>query len=112
MFAPEFSISDTERIGPIIESLLNSEKLNADEHAAVDLCCRAAFDLATIRHSEIAKQFYARADIMEKSTVSISEWLADNPDAAPGTMTGIAGRMHVASVGRDGKLQLTPVLEL
>ena len=112
MLAPDFSISDIERIGPIVESLLKSGKLNADEHAAVDLCGRAAFDLANIRHSEVAREFYSRAEIMDKTTASISEWLEDNPDADPGTITGIAGRMHVATIRRDGKLQLAPLLEL
>ena len=112
MLAPDFSISEFERVGPIIESVLKSEKLNAAERAAVDLCARAAFDLANIRHTEVAQQFYSRADIMDKSTASISKWLTDNPNAEPGTITGIAGRMHVATIGRDGKLQLTPILEL
>jgi len=65
MLAPDFSIADVESIGPVIESLLNLEKLNAKERAAVDICARAAFDLANIRHTEIAQQFYSRIDIKD-----------------------------------------------
>lgn len=112
MFAPDFSIADLERIGPVIESLLDSGKLNAEEHSVVDLCCRAATDLASIRHSEIATRFYSRPDIETQFANSIAAWLAEHSDAEPGTVTSIAGRMHVASTGRDGTLQLTPLLDL
>jgi len=48
------SIQDLDRLGPIVESLLQSKKLTDDEKWAVDLSCRAATDLARIRHSELA----------------------------------------------------------
>ena len=112
MFAPDFSMVDLERIGPVIESLLSSGKLSDEEHAVVDLCGRAAADLGMMRQSEVAKEFYSRSEIAQHSADSIAEWLAENPAAAPGTVTAIAGPMHVASLGRDAKLQLTPILEL
>ncbi len=110
MFAPEFSVADLERIGPVIESLLGSGKLTDEERVVVDLCCRAAADLASIRNTEVAIRFYARPDIETQTASSISAWLSEHSNAEPGTLTSIAGRMHVASIGRDGTLQLTPVL--
>lgn len=72
---------------------------------------RAANDLAEVRHSEVAGAFYARDDIQQRSAETIRSWLAANPDATPGTVTAVCGRMHVASVGRDGKLQPFPLLD-
>ena len=112
MFAQGFSIRDLERLGRIVERLLRSGKLTDDERWAVDQSCRAATDLAHIRHSEIAKAFYARPDIEERCANSIAEWLMNNNDAKPGTVTAICGRMHVASYDRQGNLGLYPVLEL
>ncbi len=73
MFAKDLRIQDLDRIGPIVETLLQSERLTDDEKWAVDLAGRAAFDLAQIRHSEIARAFYARSDMEERSANSISE---------------------------------------
>lgn len=111
MFAKDFSIKDLERIGPIVERLLQSEKLTDDEKWAVDQSYRAAADLAHIRHSEIAREYYSRPEIEERSANSISEWLAANVDAKPGTMTSICGRMYVASYGSNGSLGLYPILD-
>ncbi len=108
----DFSVSDLDRIGPVIESLLDSGKLTDEEHSAVELCGRAATDLASIRHSEEAIRFYTRPDVETQAAHSVAAWLSEHPDAEPGTVTPIAGRMHVASIGRDGNLQLTPILEL
>lgn len=104
-------MSDIGRLGPIVEQLLESGKLTEDERMAVDLTFRAAADLALIRHSEIAREFYARRDIQERTATTLEKWLADNSDAAPGTVTAICGRLHVASMGGNGKLQLTPILD-
>lgn len=112
MFAKDISIEELARIGPIVERLLESGKLTEDEKWAVDQSCRAATDFAQIRHSEIAKAFYARPDIEERCANSINEWLADNIDAKPGTVTAICGRMYVASYDRDGNLGLFPLLDL
>jgi len=112
MFAKDFSISDLERLGPIIEQLLKSGKLTENEKWAVDLSCRAATDLASIRHSEVARHFYTRPDIEEQTATTVASWLADNSNATAGTVTAICGRMHVASIGPGGKLQLTPILDL
>jgi len=112
MLAKAFTITDVERLGPIIEQLLNSEKLTDDEKWAVDLSGRAASDLAHIRHSEVAQKFYARPDTQERAANSIAEWLGQNADAAPGTMTAICGKLHVASYGKNGKLSLHPLQDL
>ncbi len=112
MFAKDFSFTDLERIGPVVEQLLESGKLTADEKWAVDISCRAAMDLASIRHTEVAQKFYARPDIQQRTEETINSWLAQNPNADPGTVTMICARTYVASIGRDGELQLTPVLDL
>jgi len=112
MFAKNFTISDLERLGPVIEQLLNSGKLTEDEWWAVDISARAATDLASIRHSDVAHEFYSRPEIEERTSVTVGSWLADHPDAPAGTVVSICGRMNVASVGSDGQLQLTPILEL
>ena len=112
MFAPNFSNTDLERVGPIIESLLDSGKLTDEERYAVDLCGRAATDLALIKHSEVAIRFYGRPDIESQTADSVAAWLSEHPDAEPGTVTSVAGRMHVASIGSDGKLQLSPLVGL
>ncbi len=111
MFAADFSISDLERLGPAIESLLDSGKLTENEHWAVDIAGRAATDLVSIRHTEVAAQFYARPDIAERSADTIRSWLQDNPDAAAGTVVSVCGRMHVASHEKNGNLQLTQFLD-
>jgi len=112
MFAKDFSLSNFERLGPILEQLLESGKLTDDEWWAVDLSGRAAADLASIRHSADARRFYARPDIEEQTSATIDSWLALNSNATAGTITAICGRMHVASVGPDSKLQLLPILNL
>jgi hypothetical protein len=112
VFAKDFNISDLERLGPIIERLLESGKPTDDEVWAVDLCFHAASDLASIRHTEVAREFYARPEIQERSADSIRSWLATNGDAKPGTVVSICGRIHVVSMGMDGNLQLCPVLDL
>ena len=112
MLAKDFTIQDLNRLGPIIESLLESGKLTDEQKWAVDLSGRAAFDLAQIRHSELARAFYARSDMEERSANSISEWIAANMDTKPGTVTSICGRLHVASYDANGKLNLYPILEL
>ena len=112
MFAPNYSLDDVARVGPIIESLLNSDRLSDAEREAVDLCCRAAADLASIRHSEVAQRFYARPDVQTQSSDTVTRWLQSNADAGPGTVTSIMGRLHVASVDHDGDLQLTPIHDL
>lgn len=112
MMSNDFSIQDLERLGPIVERLLQSGKLTEEEKWAVEQSCRAAADLAHIRHSEVGKAFYARTEIEERTANSIAEWLAQNIHAKPGTVTAICGRMHVASFGPDGVLGLYPVLDL
>ncbi len=61
---------------------------------------------------KLPSDFIARPDIETQSANSIAAWLSEHSNAEPGTVTSIAGRMHVASIGRDGTLQLTPVLDL
>ncbi|MEM6690355.1 MAG: hypothetical protein AAF664_13065 [Planctomycetota bacterium] len=112
MFAKDFNISDLERLGPIIEQLLGSGKLTDDEAWAVHLACRAATDLASIRHLDVAQRFYSRSDIEAQSESTTESWLEKNADAEPGTVAMICGRVNVASIGTDGKLQLTPVFDL
>jgi len=112
MLAGDVTIADLERIGSIIEPLVNSARLNAEERWAVETAVRAAFDLALIRHTEIARVFYARNDIQQRSVDKTESWLAANRDALPGTVTLICGRLHVASVDIDGVLKLFPVLDL
>ncbi len=53
MFAKDFSIKDLERLGTIIERLLQSDKLTEDEKWAVDQSCRAAAELAQIRSQRL-----------------------------------------------------------
>ena len=48
MFTSEFSVEDIGRVGPVIESLLESDKLSPEEHSAVELCGRAALSLIHI----------------------------------------------------------------
>lgn len=73
MFGPDYSHADVARVGPIVESLLDSGRLTDEERDAVDRCYRAAADLAAIRHSEVATKFYARSDIQTRSrTPSLS----------------------------------------
>jgi len=72
MLASEIKIEDFRRIGPILERLILSEKLTADEKRAVDFCARAAFDFAQMRHSAIAKEFYSRGDVQERTVHSIA----------------------------------------
>lgn len=112
MFAKDFNFSDLERLGPIIEQLLESGKLTAEETWAVDIAGRAATDLASIRHSEVAQNFYARPDIQGQTESTTESWLEENPHADPGTVAMICGRLNVASIGINGKLQLTPILHL
>lgn len=112
VFAREISISDMERLGPVIEQLLDSGKLTEDERWAVDLAARAAADLALTRHSETAVKFYDRSEMQKRLADSVSTWLAANANAEPGTVTTIAGRIHVASIDRNGRLQLLPLREL
>ena len=112
MLAKDFSLHDLRRLGPIIERLLQSGKLTEDEKWAVEQSSRAAADLAHIRHSEVAKAFYARPEIYERCSNSIQEWLAANPQAKPGTVTAICGRMYVASYDPNGIPGLYPILEL
>jgi len=99
MFEQDFSIKDLERLGPIVERLLQSGKLTDDEKWAVDQSCRAATDLAHIRHSDVAQTFYARSDIEERCESSIDEWLAQ----AFGPAEGNSGlRVLASGVGRPG----------
>lgn len=112
MSAKDLKIQDLDRLGLIVETLLQSDRLSDDEKWAVDLAGRAASDLAQIRHSEIASAFYARSDMAERSANSISEWIAGNMNATPGTVTSICGRMYVASYDPAGILNLYPILEL
>jgi len=112
MFSKELNIADIDRMGPIVEQLIQSGRLSDDETWAVDLSCRAACDLVQIRHSKIAKQFYSQPEIQNECAKTINEWINDNPDATPGTLTAICGQMHVASWGKDGKLGLYPLSDL
>ena len=112
MFAKDFTIQDVERMGPIIEGLLESNKLTEDEKWAVELSCRAAHDLAQIRHSEIASAFYGRPDIEDRRANSIAEWLKQNKHASPGTVTTICGKVYVASYDAEQTLSLYPILDL
>lgn len=112
MFAKDLDFKDYERLSHIVESLLQSGKLTDDERWAVDQSCRAAADLISIRHSEIARAFYARPDIEERCEQSIELWLVNNRNAEPGTVTAICGRMHVVSYDKHGKLGLYPIFVL
>lgn len=85
MLAGDVTVADVERIGTILEPLVNSRRLSEDEKWAVETAVRAANDLADIRHSEVARAFYARDDIQQRSAETIQSWLAANPDATPGT---------------------------
>jgi hypothetical protein len=42
----------------------------------------------------------------------IVEWVSKNADVKPGTVAAICGRLHVASYGTDGKVNLYPILDL
>lgn len=112
MSAKDLNHQDLERLGHIVERLLQSGKLTDDERWAVDQSCRAAADLVSIRHTEIARAFYARPDMKALHEKSIEQWLVDNRGAQPGTVSLICGRMHVASYDQNGKLGLYPILEL
>jgi len=112
MFASDITFADLERLGAVTEPLVNSTRLTEDEKWAIETAVRATAELVMIRHSEVARNFYARDEIHQRSVENVEAWLRANHDAPPGTVTAICGRLHVASVDTDGILRLYPVLEL
>ncbi|TWT85166.1 hypothetical protein CA13_66480 [Planctomycetes bacterium CA13] len=100
-----------DRIGPVLETLVDSDRLTSDERRAVELCARAAADLISLEHQERMREYYARQDVSQRSADTIAAWLESNPNAEPGTVVAVSCRMHVASFDRSGRLQLTPFLD-
>ena len=100
---------DFDRIGPVLESLVNSDRVSAEERRAVELCARAAVDLLSAQHEQAMQQFYERPDIQRIETEHVKHWLDTNQGAPAGMSVLTHGRWYVSSYADDGKLQLTPI---
>ena len=100
---------DFNELGPVLESLVNSDRFSDAERRAIELCARAAVDLLSVEHEQKMRDFYARPEIQRVESRLVEEWLTKNPNAAAGTSVLTHGRWYVASHCPDGKLQLTPI---
>ncbi|MCS7471723.1 hypothetical protein NZK35_34185 [Stieleria sp. ICT_E10.1] len=102
---------DFDKIGPILESLVGSDRVTDAERRAIDLCARAAVDFMQAKHSVTMDSFYARYDIQQHAAKSKSDWLRRHQDARAGEMAFIATKWYVTSHDPDGRLQLTEVAD-
>lgn len=102
---------DFDKIGPVLESLVNSDRVTDVERRAIELCARAAIDFMHAEHGELMDSFYARHDIQQHIGESKADWLDRHPNAQAGEMAFIVTDWHVSTHGPDGKLQLTKVAD-
>ena len=102
---------DFDKIGPILESLVGSDRVTDAERRAIDLCARAAVDFMHAKHSVTMDAFYARNDIQQHAAKSKSDWLNRHQNAKAGEMAFIATKWYVTSYDPDGRLQLTEVAD-
>tara|TARA_R110002073_G_scaffold335442_2_gene527419 strand:- start:3511 stop:3879 length:369 start_codon:yes stop_codon:yes gene_type:complete len=100
---------DFEKLGPVLEALVNSDRVSDEERRAIELCARAAVDLLSIEHEQKMKDFYSRPKIQRIETQQLERWLDANKNAAAGVSVLTHGRWYVSSYEPDGKLQLTPI---
>jgi len=100
---------DFEKLGPVLEALVNSDRVSDEERRAIELCARAAVDLLSIEHEQKMKDFYSRPKIQRIETQQLERWLDANENTAAGVSVLAHGRWYVSSYERDGKLQLTPI---
>lgn len=100
---------DFEKLGPVLEALVKSDRVSDEEHRAIELCARAAVDLLSIEHEQKMKDFYSRPKIQRIETQQLERWLDANKNAAAGVSVLAHGRWYVSSYEPDGKLQLTPI---
>jgi transcriptional regulator of aromatic amino acid metabolism len=100
---------DFEKLGPVLESLVNSDRVSAEERRAIELCARAAADLCSMHHEHTTKEFYSRPDVQRIESELIDRWLKANQGALAGTPVLIHGRWYVSSYTAIGDLQLTPI---
>ncbi len=100
---------DFDKIGPILESLVGSERVSKDERRAIELCARAAADFLSFQHEQKMENWYVRPNIQRVESDCINRWLDANQGAAAGVSVLTHGRWYVSSYAADGKLQLTPI---
>ncbi|MBC8356351.1 MAG: hypothetical protein H8E66_30605 [Planctomycetes bacterium] len=100
---------DFEKLGPVLESLVNSDRVSEKERRAIELCARAAVDLLSIEHEQTMQEFYNRPDVQRFESQQIERWLEENQNVAAGMSVLTHGRWYVSSYASNGKLQLTPV---
>ena len=93
-----------DRIGPVLEALVDSDRLTSDERRAVELCARAAADLISLEHQERMREYYARQDISQRSADTIAAWLENNPNAEPGTVVAVSCRIGIGTRIAPGSL--------
>ncbi len=100
---------DFQKLGPVLESLVNSDRISDEERHAIELCARAAVDLLSIEHEHSRQEFYNRPDIIRVESHCIDRWLKENQNAAAGVSVLTHGRWYVSSYASNGKLQLTSI---
>ena len=101
---------DFEKLGPVLEALVNSDRVSDEERRAIELCARAAVDLLSIEHEQTMHNFYRRPEIQRIETQHLERWLDDNQNSAAGVSVLTHGRWYVSSYEPNGKLQLTPIV--
>jgi|GEM_PF-1088470 len=100
---------DFEKLGAVLEPLVESDRLTDAERRAVELCIRATFDFLLAESQIKMDEFYKRDDVQQRVVRSREEWLANHPNAKAGDMVIISAAWHVASHDASGHLQLTRV---
>ena len=100
---------DFEKLGPVLESLVNSDRVSEEERRAIELCALAAVDLLSVEHEQTIREFYVRPDIQRIESQHLARWLDENQNAAAGMSILTHGRWYVSSYALNGKLQLTPI---
>ncbi|MDM4018131.1 hypothetical protein [Roseiconus lacunae] len=100
---------DFNKLGPILETLINSDRISEEERRAIELCARASVDLLSLQHEQTMQEFYSRPNIQRIESELIASWLDANQGAPAGRSVLTHGRWYVSSYAADGKLQLIPI---
>ena len=100
---------DFNTLGPVLESLVNSDRVSKEERRAIELCARATADLLSLQHEQTMQEFYSRPNIQRIESELIDRWLDANQGAPAGMTVLTHGRWYVSSYTANGKLQLTPI---
>jgi hypothetical protein len=110
MSAGQSAFLDVEATCKVLQRVSLQFAEDSEEREAISAAACALLTVVTINARREFEAFLAsREPLQHASEEMLAEWLANHPDAEPGTTVVIGGRSHVVTLGYDSRLHLAPI---